>query len=66
MAHTAPAALLFYIVQGLARALRTNSESNPNGAMNFFIVIFHLSTRKATMNASRPWKLRKECLIGIG
>ncbi len=37
-AHSSSCA--FYIVQGLASALRTSSESNLNGAMNFFC---HLS-----------------------
>jgi hypothetical protein len=32
----------------------------------FFIVTFHFSIGKFTMNAPRFWKLRKEYLTGIG
>jgi hypothetical protein len=31
-----------------------------------FIVIFHFPTGKASMNAPRLCKLRKDCLTGIG
>jgi hypothetical protein len=54
MAHTAQAAPFVFTSYklGLAMALRTNAELISNGAMNFFIVIFRLSIRKARgMNA---------------
>jgi hypothetical protein len=33
---------------------------------NFLIIIFHFSLVKATMNALHLFKLRKDCLTGIG
>jgi hypothetical protein len=46
MAHPAPAAF-FYIIQGLARVRRTNSESIPNGSINFFYCHLSFINRKS-------------------
>ena len=64
-AHTAPAVAFLF---GLAKAKGRwkNSKSDPNSGMNFFVVIFHFSIRKAAKNAPSIWKLRKDCLTSNG
>jgi hypothetical protein len=58
---------LYYIVQGLAKAGRKNSKSICRRRRElFFIVTFHFSIGKSTMNAPRLWKMHKDYLTGIG
>jgi hypothetical protein len=48
-------------------AMKKNSKSIPNGAVNFFVdVIFHLSIGKVAVNAPGLWKFLKECRTDVG
>jgi hypothetical protein len=67
MAHTAPAAPFVLhrtrIGKGAMRKFTVNCQ---RWSEHFLKIIFNFSFGKAGINAPRLWKLRKDCLTGIG
>jgi hypothetical protein len=64
--HTAPAFLLHRTKIGKGVMKKIRNRFRMEEGTFFGVVIFHFSMEKATMNAPRLWKLRSDCLTGIG